>query len=427
MSHRILLLGSGGREHALAIKLTQSRLCMALFVAPGNAGTAIMAQNVALDPLDFDAVAAFVRQQAISMVVVGPEDPLVAGIVDYFEVHPDLQNVFVVGPTRDAAALEGSKDFAKGFMTRHGIPTAGYRSFSNAQLVEAQQYIQSVPGPYVLKADGLAAGKGVVILNDAEEACAELAEMFSGKFGAAGQTVVIEQFLKGIEFSVFVLTDGLSYKILPVAKDYKRVGENDTGPNTGGMGSVSPPPFVTEAVMADVETRIVQPTIAGLQQEQLRYRGIIFIGLILDNDQPMVIEYNCRFGDPETQSVLPRLQNDLVLLFQSLFDGTLAQQRIMTDSRTAATVVVAAGGYPGTYAKDHLISGLDCVAPAQVVFAGAQLKNGFPHTAGGRVLGITALGPDVASASATALAGAAHINFDGAFYRNDIGRDLVGV
>ncbi len=420
----ILLLGGGGREHAFAWKLSQSPLCGKLFIAPGNAGTARHGHNVALDPNDFPAVRQFVLDEKISMVVVGPEDPLVKGIWDFFAADPALASIPVIGPSKAGAQLEGSKAFAKAFMAEQGIPTAAYREFTAAQLEEGLTYLAQHNLPIVLKADGLAAGKGVVICNSIPEAQAELREMLGGKFGEASNRVVIEQFLKGIEFSVFVLTDGRSYKILPVAKDYKRIGEGDTGLNTGGMGAVSPPPFVTPELMRKVETSIIQPTIAGIQRRGIKYQGFVFIGLIEVGGEPFVIEYNCRMGDPETEVVLPRLDNDLVSVFQALVRGTLAGVTLKEAAHAATTVMLVSGGYPGDYEKGKTISGLDAVLGSLVFHAGTQQQGDAIVTNGGRVLAITTCAENFREALKVSLKNAARLDFENKYFRRDIGFDL---
>lgn len=419
---KILLLGSGGREHALAWKLRQSPLCEALWIAPGNAGTAALGSNVSIDPNDFPAVAALVKKEAIDLVLVGPEEPLVRGIYDYFQ--NELPELPVIGPSQVGAQLEGSKAFAKEFMLDMGIPTAAYREFTAAILQEGLDYILTQTPPIVLKADGLAAGKGVVILDDLQEAQAELRDMLSGKFGSASAKVVIEQFLSGIEFSVFVLTDGKNYLILPEAKDYKRVGEGDTGLNTGGMGAVSPVPFVDAELMQKVEERIIRPTIDGIIKKGIVYKGFIFIGLIKVGDEPYVIEYNCRMGDPETEVVMPRLQNDLVTLLQATHAGTLDQQKIAMDARSAATVILVSGGYPGDYAKGKAITGLDRVENSIVFHAGTKESNREIVTNGGRVIALTSFGDNFDEALVFSNRNAEVIKFEGKYYRRDIGFDL---
>lgn len=423
---RILILGGGGREHALAWKISQSPLCKALFIAPGNAGTEAHGTNVSLNIEDNEAIAKWVAANGINMVVVGPEAPLVNGVWDFLRQNEATANCMVVGPSAAGARLEGSKAFAKAFMQEYGIPTAAYREFTSQQLDEAVDYLRSeAKAPYVLKADGLAAGKGVVICEEKETAVSEIKAMLSGKFGAASSKVVVEEFLSGTEFSVFVLTDGKSYKILPVAKDYKRIGEGDTGPNTGGMGAVSPPPFVDGTLMQKVDKRIIQPTIQGLQEQQMPYQGFIFLGLIAVGGEPYVIEYNCRLGDPETEVVLPRLQNDLVELFTAMHEGRLHTQQIREDARAAATVILASGGYPGSYEKGKIITGLDQVEGSIVFHAGTRrTDNGTIVTSGGRVMAITSLATDFRQAIATSNANAERIHFEGKYFRKDIGFDL---
>ena len=420
----ILLLGNGGREHAFAWKLVQSSQCDNLFIAPGNAGTAALGQNVDLDPTDFEAVKTLVLTEAIDMVVVGPEAPLVAGIYDYFQQSADLKHVALVGPSEEGAKLEGSKAYGKIFMAENNIPTAGYREFTPETLEEGIDYIATQTPPIVLKADGLAAGKGVLILDDIAEAQAELRSMLGGKFGEASSKVVIEEFLDGIEFSVFVLTDGQSYKILPVAKDYKRIGEGDVGLNTGGMGAVSPPPFVDAAMMQKVEERIVKPTIQGLQNRQIAYHGFIFLGLIRVNNEPYVIEYNCRMGDPETEVVLPRLKSDLVSLLYAAATDTLATQTIEIDSRAATTIMLVSGGYPEAYAKNKVMTGFDKVSDSLLFHAGTKQVGEEVLTNGGRVLAVTSYGETFKEALAISNKNAALIEFEGKNYRRDIGFDL---
>jgi phosphoribosylamine--glycine ligase len=420
----ILLLGSGGREHALACKMAQSPLLTDLYIAPGNAGTATTGTNVPLEVNDFEGIGKFVLRQNINMVVVGPEEPLVRGISDFFANHPELRQTPVIGPSRKGAMLEGSKDFAKAFMTRHGIPTAAYRSFTGEEEKEAQDFIRTLSPPYVLKADGLAAGKGVVIVNDREEAFAELHEMFSGKFGEAGNRIVIEEFLSGIELSVFALTDGKDCLILPEAKDYKRIGEGDTGPNTGGMGAVSPVPFAGKAFMEKVENRIVRPTVEGLRQENIPYKGFIFFGLINVKGDPAVIEYNVRMGDPETEVVMPRIENDLVTLLQSTANGTLGREKIKISPQTATAVMLVSGGYPGNYEKGKPIKGLDSTEDCIVFHAGTKIAGGETVTSGGRVIAVSALADNMDTALAKSNRNAEIIEFEGKYYRRDIGFDL---
>ena len=418
------MLGSGGREHAFAWKLVQSPKCEQLFIAPGNAGTMNCGTNVELNPLDFEAVKAFTLSNAINMVIVGPEAPLVAGIYDFFKEDEQLKDIPVVGPSKAGAELEGSKAFAKAFMAEFGIPTAGYRKFDQATLEEGIAYIATQIPPIVLKADGLAAGKGVVILDNIEEAQAELSAMLGGKFGEASANVVIEEFLDGIEFSVFVLTDGENYKILPVAKDYKRIGEGDTGLNTGGMGAVSPPPFVDAELMQKVEEQIIQPTIKGIKKRGLVYEGFVFIGLIRVNNEPYVIEYNCRMGDPETEVVLPRLKNDLVELLVSVSNGTLQEQDIILDERAATTIMLVSGGYPQKYEKGKVMTGMDDIQDSILFHAGTKAHEGKVITNGGRVMTITSYGKHFKDALAISNENAALINFEGKNYRKDIGFDL---
>ena len=424
----ILLLGSGGREHAIAYKLSQSHRCSRLFIAPGNAGTAQCGTNVDLDILDFPAVANFVKSNDVRMLVVGPEAPLVAGITDFFAADESLKNVSVIGPSRQGAMLEGSKDYAKDFMKRHSIPTARYRSFDKSTIADGIRFLRELKAPYVLKADGLAAGKGVVILPTFEEAEKELIEMLDGeKFGQASAKVVIEQFLEGIELSVFVLTDGKHYKLLPSAKDYKRIGDGDTGLNTGGMGSVSPVPFADKDFMSKVETRIVQPTIKGLVEESIEYKGFIFIGLMNCGGDPYVIEYNVRMGDPETQSVFPRIKSDVVELLEAVGQGTLNRVTLDVNPRTAASVVLVAGGYPEKYRKGDNIAGIDNVTDAMVFHAGTAKSGNQTVTSGGRVLAVTAIDDTLPVALLKAYQEASKIEFDGKYNRKDIGQDLLKV
>ncbi len=422
--HIILLLGSGGREHAMAWKMQKSKRCQQIFIATGNAGTAQIGTNVALNPNDFESLKKFCLEKNISMLVVGPEEPLVRGIIDFFENDPQLKHILTVGPSREGAQLEGSKAFSKRFMQKYGIPTAKYGEFS--EHTGGVAFLEKMTAPYVLKADGLAAGKGVLILENLKMAVTELKEMLSGKFGEASKKVVIEEFLDGIEFSVFVLTDGKGYKILPVAKDYKRIGEGDSGLNTGGMGAVSPVPFVTDSVMRKVEERIVKPTILGLSKEKIKYKGFIFIGLILVKNEPIVIEYNCRMGDPETEVVLPRLKNDLVALFESLHDGTLSQKTIRADHRTATTIMLTAGGYPNDYAKGDVMTIPNVLQKNVLIFhAGTKKIGESVVTNGGRVMALTALGNDIPDALQLSNTLAEKIDFEGKYYRRDIGLDLI--
>lgn len=424
---KILLLGSGGREHALAWKIAQSPLCGQLFIAPGNAGTAQFGQNVNIAVSALDELKAFCLQQQIDMVIPGSEEPLVKGIYDYFKADAALQHVPVIGPSQLGAQLEGSKAFAKQFMLRHNIPTAAYREFNEDTYAEGVAYLQQHSLPIVIKADGLAAGKGVVIVDSAEEAIAEFTHMIkAAKFGDASKRVVIEQFLTGIECSVFVITDGHSYQLLPTAKDYKRIGEGDTGLNTGGMGAVSPVPFADAAFMQKVETLIIQPTVAGLAAEGIVYHGFIFFGLINVGGHPYVIEYNCRMGDPETEVVMPRLQNDLVALFKAVPEGTLAAQVIQEDARAAATVMLVSKGYPEDYEKGKVITNLPAQQPGQLVFhAGTKEQNGQLLTNGGRVLTVTSLANSLWEALAQSRQTAGTIQFEGKYYRHDIGFEFL--
>lgn len=423
--HNILLLGSGGRECAIAWKLSQSSLLNTLWVAPGNAGTAQYGTNVPLSPMDFEAVGNFAVEHGVTMLVVGNEDPLVAGITDYFHAHPQLAQVKVIGPSKAGAQLEGSKDFAKGFMQRHHIPTAAYKSITADNLAEGFAFLESLEAPYVLKADGLAAGKGVLIIDSLDEAKSELQSMLAGRFGAAGSTVVIEQFLSGIECSVFALTDGEHYQLLPVAKDYKRIGEGDKGLNTGGMGSVSPVSFADEAFMQKVVQRIVEPTIAGLKAERLPYVGFVFFGLINVGGDPYVIEYNCRMGDPETEVVMPRLRSDLVALLEAAAEGKLHETTVNIDPRYAVTVMMVSGGYPEAYEKHLPISGLESVEHSIVFHAGtARNAEGEVITSGGRVLAVTSWGNTKDEALAQSFANIGRISFRNSYYRRDIGFDL---
>jgi phosphoribosylamine---glycine ligase len=420
----ILLIGSGGREHALAWKISQSKRCSALYIAPGNAGTAQCGTNVAIAGDDFTALGRFVMENRVELVVVGPEDPLVKGIHDYFFEIPELRSIPVIGPSRSGAMLEGSKDFAKQFMIRHGIPTAAYSSFTSATLQDGFRFLSSLQAPYVLKADGLAAGKGVLIINSLDEAKEELEKMLSGKFGSASKTVVIEEFLQGIELSAFVLTDGNSYKILPEAKDYKRIGEGETGPNTGGMGSVSPVPFATPAFLKKVEERIIFPTIEGLKKDGIPYTGFIFFGLIKVVDDPWVIEYNVRMGDPETESIIPRITSDFVELLEAAGRGELHRTALEIDPRPVTSVMIVSGGYPGDYAKGCEIQGLEKVNGSMVFHAGTRLENGKVLTNGGRVLTLTSYGNSQKEALRQCYENAALVTFKDCYFRRDIGFDL---
>ncbi len=425
MKQKILLLGSGGRECAIAWKLSQSELLDSLYIAPGNAGTAQYGTNVPLSPMDFEAVGKFAAEAGITMLVVGNEDPLVAGITDYFHATDALKGVKVIGPSKGGAQLEGSKDFAKGFMHRHGIPTAAYLSVTANNLDEGLAFLENQKPPYVLKADGLAAGKGVLIIDSLDEAKRELRHMLDGMFGKSSATVVIEQFLSGIECSVFALTDGEHYQLLPVAKDYKRIGEGDKGLNTGGMGSVSPVSFADSAFMQKVKERIVEPTIAGLKAEKLPYTGFVFFGLINVDGDPFVIEYNCRMGDPETEVVMPRLRSDLVALLEAAADGKLDHTPVDIDPRYAVTVMMVSGGYPEAYEKGKVIEGLDTVNGSVVFHAGtARNETGQLITAGGRVLAVTSYGHTKDEALAQSFSNIAKIKFDKSYFRHDIGFDL---
>ena len=423
---RVLLLGSGGREHALAWKISQSSILDQLFIAPGNAGTRQFGKNIPLSPIDFIAVKSFVLENNIDMVVVGPEEPLVLGIYDFFVADPELFKIPVIGPSKYGAQLEGSKDFAKAFMNRHSIPTAKYATFTIENLDEGLTFLKNMKSPYVLKADGLAAGKGVLIIHDLDEAQAELKSMLQHeKFGEASKKVVIEQFLDGIELSVFIVTDGHSFKLLPEAKDYKRIGEGDTGPNTGGMGAISPVPFADAAFMDKVHNRIIVPTVKGLKSEGIVYKGFVFFGLICVKGDPYVIEYNCRMGDPETEVVIPRLKSDILDLFEGIASNTLSERDIQFIDKSAATVMMVAGGYPDVYEKGKQIYGLNSVVDSLVFHAGTIADGPSVLTSGGRVLAVTSYGKNIEVAIEKAYEAVSKISFEGAYYRKDLGQDVL--
>jgi phosphoribosylamine---glycine ligase len=425
----ILLLGSGGREHAFAKKIAESPLCSHLYIAPGNAGTASFGTNVPLSVVDFDGIKKFVGDYNITLVIAGSEEPLVNGIVDYFNANEELQKIPIIGPGREGAKLEGSKDFAKQFMQRHKIPTAAYKTFTRQNIADGYKFIDALKAPFVLKADGLAAGKGVVILDNPEDAKAELKSMLEdAKFGDASRKVVIEEFLKGIELSVFVLTDGESYKILPSAKDYKRIGEGDTGLNTGGMGAISPVPFADSSFLQKVEERIVLPTINGLKTDGIPYKGFVFIGLMNVGGDPFVIEYNVRMGDPETEVVIPRIQSDLLELFSAVAMGTLSSQTVEIDPRTAVTVMVVSEGYPEAYEKGKVITGLENISGSFLYHAGTTInEDGEFVTNGGRVIAVTSFGNTIPEALKLSFENAEKVKFEGKYYRKDIGMDLISI
>lgn len=421
----ILILGSGGREHALAWKLAQSKKISRIFIGPGNAGTRGLGTNLRLDPMNFDEVKNAVIENKINMVIVGPEAPLVEGIHDFFQNDSSLVNIPVIGPDKSAARLEGSKDFSKAFLTRHNIPTAVYKSFDRSNLNEVHDFLLTLKPPYVIKADGLAAGKGVLIIDDISEAEIETEAILKGKFGIAGRKVVIEQFLKGIELSVFIITDGISYKLLPEAKDYKRVGEGDTGLNTGGMGAVSPVPFAGKSFMEKVREQIIEPTMAGLTEDGITYKGFIFFGLINVNGDPYVIEYNARLGDPESEVIIPRIKSDLFDLIEGVANGDLSERSVEFDSRVVTTVMLVSGGYPGDYEKGKVIRGIDSVRDSVVFHAGTKDAGGKVVTAGGRVIAVSSWGNSISDALSVSYRNAGLIDFDGMYYRSDIGFDIV--
>jgi phosphoribosylamine--glycine ligase len=421
----VLILGSGGREHTFAWKLSQSPLLTKLYIAPGNAGTGTLGENVNIKADDFSAVKSLCLEKEIHLVVVGPEDPLVKGIHDFFLDDAELKEIPVIGPQKAGAELEGSKDFAKEFLFRHNIPTAAYQTFTSENLEEGYAFLETLKAPYVLKADGLAAGKGVLILDSLKEAKSELKEMLTeAKFGAASTKVVIEEFLDGIELSVFVLTDGSNYKVLPTAKDYKRIGEGDTGLNTGGMGAISPVPFADDVLMQKIEERIVKPTVEGLKKDKLPYKGFIFIGLINVDNEPIVIEYNVRMGDPETEAVLPRIKSDLLELFKAVGDGTLNEKTLELDPRFSTTVMMVSGGYPEAYEKGKVMTGIETIKDSIVFHAGTKQVGNEVQTNGGRVMAITSFGDTMKEALSNSFANAEKVKFEGKYYRKDIGFDL---
>ena len=422
---KILLLGSGGREHALAWKISQSSQLEKLYVAPGNAGTAEIAENISLDVSDFESIGHFTIQNRINLLVVGPELPLVNGIHDYFKSNPKLDHVTVIGPEKEGAQLEGSKDFAKSFMKRHHIPTAKSKSFNSSQLEAAISYLENMPSPYVLKADGLAAGKGVIIESDLNKAKKALKKLLSGQFGGASETVLIEAFLNGVELSVFIITDGVNYKILPEAKDYKRIGENDTGLNTGGMGAISPVPFANREFMDKVENQIIIPTVKGLRKDNISYSGFIFFGLIAVKGDPYVIEYNCRLGDPETEVILPRLKSDIIELFDGIATNTLSERDVEIDLRSASTVMMVSGGYPEKYEKGKEIVFGKTDDKTTIFHAGTTIENNKVVSNGGRVIAVTSYGKNIETALATSYKNLNNIHFDKAYFRKDIGKDII--
>ena len=424
-SVNILLLGSGGREHAFAWKIAQSPRLARLYISPGNAGTRACGTNADINPTNFASIKQFVKTNNINLVVVGPEEPLVKGISDYFAGDPEIHLIPVIGPSKEGAKLEGSKDYAKAFMARHNVPTAAYKTFGSGNLGEGYAFLESLKPPYVLKADGLAAGKGVLILSDLQQAKDELAGMLEGKFGAASRRVVIEEFLPGIECSIFVATDGTNYKILPEAKDYKRIGEGDSGLNTGGMGAVSPVPFFDEVFLEKVRTRIVEPTVNGLASEKIPYKGFIFVGLMNVDGEPYVIEYNVRMGDPETEVVFPRLTSDIIDLFEGMAHGSLDKKEITVTPETAVTVVAVSGGYPGDYEKEKVIMGLDRQTESLVFHSGTTSKGKDILTAGGRVLAVTSFGRSIEGASKKSFDTLSGIDYEGKYFRSDIGKDLI--